>query len=107
VTESNSGNQGAQFAPPGGRGEDAIYQGNPSRQVARVLGTEVNWDAREIRFEEIYQSDHLVLPDECEFQKYRILIQRVGFASRVDKAAPEKGRVLRGVVAEILGYREQ
>lgn len=107
MTESTSENQRARLAAPGERAEDAIYQGNPPRQVARVLDPEVNWGAREIRFGEIYQSDDLVLADECEFQKYRIMIQRVGFASRVDLAAPDKGRVLRGVVAEILGYREQ
>jgi len=107
MMESTSGNQGPRQAAPGERAEDTIYQGNPPRQVARVLDPEVNWDAREIRFGEIYQSDDLVLPDECEFQKFRIMIQRVEFASRVDKGAPEKGRVLRGVVAEILGYCEQ
>jgi hypothetical protein len=84
---------------------DAIYQGN--RVVARVADPEVNWEAREIHFAEIYNSDCLLLADECEFQKYRIMIQRVAFASRIDKEAPEKGRVLRGVLAEILGYREQ
>lgn len=107
TVESTSKDQGAPLAPSAGRPDDAIYQGNPPRQVARVLEPEVNWDAREIRFGEIYQSDYLVLPDECEFQKYQIMIQRVEFATRVDKGAPEKGRVLRGVVAEILGYREQ
>ena len=49
----------------------------------------------------------LILPEECEFQKYRLIVQRIEYASRIDKNAPEKGRVLRGVVAEILGYREQ
>jgi len=107
MTESTSENQGARPAAPGERAVEAIYQGNPPRQVARVLNAEVNWDAKEIRFEEIYQSDDLVLADECEFQKYRVMIQRVAFASRVDRGAPDKGRVLRGVVAEILGYREQ
>jgi hypothetical protein len=49
----------------------------------------------------------LLLPEECEYQKYRLIIQRIEYASRIDKTAPQKGRVLRGVVAEILGYREQ
>jgi hypothetical protein len=107
MTESTSENQGVRLAAPGERAEDTIYQGNPPRQVARVLEPEVDWGTKQIRFSEIYQSDELVLADECEFQKYRVMIQRVEFASRVDKGAPDKGRVLRGVVAEILGYREQ
>jgi hypothetical protein len=84
---------------------DAIYQ--DGKIAARVLGADVRWDAREIRFAEINSSDDLMLPEECEFQKYRVMIQRIEYASRMDKSAPEKGRVLRGVVAEILGYREQ
>jgi hypothetical protein len=75
--------------------------------VARVLEPEVRSHAREIFFGEINSSDELKLPEECEFQKYRLMIQRVEYAARIDKNAPEKGRVLRGVVAEILGYREQ
>ena len=85
--------------------EDAIYQ--DGKVVARVVEPEVRWHAREIHFGEINNSDDLMLPEECEFQKYRLMIQRIEFASRIDKNAPEKGRVLRGVVAEILGYREQ
>ena len=108
TAESNpTGQAPARSAPSIERENEVVYQGDPPRQVARVLDAEVNWAAREIRFGEIYQSDELVLADECEFQKYRLMIQRVGFASRVEKDAPEKGRVLRGVVAEILGYREQ
>jgi len=83
---------------------DAIYQ--DGKVVARVVEPEVRLDAREIHFAEINSSDDLTLPEECEFQKYRLMIQRIEYASRVDKNAPEKGRVLRGVVAEILGYRE-
>lgn len=85
--------------------EDAIYQGG--HVVARVEAPDVRWDTREIHFAEINSSDDLMLPEECEFQKFRVMIQRIGYASRIDKNAPEKGRVLRGVVAEILGYREQ
>ena len=85
--------------------EDAIYQ--DGQIVARALGAEVRSNSSEIFFEEINNSDTLLLPEECEFQKYRILIQRIEYASRVDKNAPEKGRLLRGAVAEILGYREQ
>jgi hypothetical protein len=85
--------------------EDAIYQGG--KIVARVLEIDIRWKAREIHFGEINNSDNLMLPEECEFQKYRLIIQRIEYASRIDKTAPEKGRVLKGVVAEILGYREQ
>ncbi len=97
--------QAAQSVPPGAREDEAIYQDN--KLVARVLNPVIDQDSREIRFGEVYRSDALLLPEECEFQKYRIMIQRVGFASRVDKASPEKGRVLREVVAEVLGYRMQ
>ena len=85
--------------------EDAIYQ--DGKVVARVVEPDVRGDAREILFAEINNSDDLILPEECEFQKYRLMIQRIEYASRLDKNVPEKGRVLRGVVAEILGYREQ
>ncbi len=87
------------------REEDAIYQ--DGQVVARIEAPDVHPDIREIHFAEINRSDDLMLPEECEFQKYRLMIQRIEYASRIDKNAPEKGRVLRGVVAEILGYREQ
>jgi hypothetical protein len=85
--------------------EDAIYQ--DGKVVARVVEPEVHSNNREIHFAEINSSDLLMLPEECEFQKYRLIVKRIEYASRIDKNAPEKGRVLRGVVAEILGYREQ
>ena len=90
---------------PAQREQDAIYQNN--QVVARVLDPEVDAEAKEIRFRELYNSDLLVLPDDCEYQKYRILVQRIEYASKVNKEEPHKGRILRGVVAEILGYREQ
>jgi hypothetical protein len=93
----------ANAAPPKHE-NDAIYQ--EGRPVARVIDPEIRHDAREIRFAEINQSDDLVLPEECEFQKYRLMIQKIEYASRIDKSAPEKGRVLRGVIAEVLGYSE-
>ncbi len=92
-------------APPAQREPDAIYQGG--ELVARVLNAEVDLDAREIRFGEIYQSDRLLLPEECEYQKYTVIIQRIASATKAEPIAREKGRVLRGVTAEILGYREQ
>ena len=85
--------------------DDAIYQ--EGKVVARVVSAEVRANEREIHFSEVTESDLLLLPEECEFQKYRLMVQRIEYASRVDKSAPKKGRVLRGVVAEILGYREQ
>jgi hypothetical protein len=85
--------------------EDAIYQNGTI--VARVQGAEVRSNSSEIHFDEINDSELLLLPEECEYQKYRLIIQRIEYASRIDKSAPHKGRVLRGVVAEILGYREQ
>jgi len=85
--------------------EDAIYQ--DGKVVARVVEPEVHLNSREIHFTEINGSDLLMLPEECEFQKYRLIVQRIEYASRIDRNAPKKGRVLRGVVAEILGYREQ
>jgi hypothetical protein len=85
--------------------EDAIYQ--DGKIVAQVVAPEIRKSAREIYFGEINSSDNLILPEECEFQKYRLMIQRIEYASRIDKNAPEKGRLLRGVVAEILGYSEQ
>ncbi len=84
--------------------DDAIYQ--EGRLVARVIDPQIRSDAHEIHFAEVNQSDELMLPEECEFQKYRLMIQCIEYASRIDKNAPEKGRVLRGVVAEVLGYRE-
>jgi hypothetical protein len=89
--------------PAVGRQGDAIYQNG--EKVAITLETEVDLETKEIRFGELYGTDLLLLPDECEYQKYRILIRKVAFATKVDKKAPHKGRVLRGVVAEILAGR--
>ena len=95
----------AQAAPVVPRERNAIYQNG--RLVGRALDVEVDLDTKEIRFGEIYESDYLALPDECEYDKYRILIQKVAFASKIMRESPEKGRVLRGATAEILGFREQ
>lgn len=92
-------------AAPGQRQPDGLYQSD--RLVARVLEVEIDRDAREIRFGEIINSDELLLPEECEYQKYRIQIQRVAYASKLDPHEPHKGRVLREVSADLLGYREQ
>jgi hypothetical protein len=90
---------------PGNRELDAIYQNG--KLVARVVTPEVELGSKEIRFEEIVDSDHLVMADECEFQKYRIMIQRVAFATKVDHREGRTGRTLAGCTAEILGYIEQ
>jgi hypothetical protein len=87
------------------RQSDALYQGN--RLAARVRDVEVDLDAKEIRFGEISNSDELMIPEECEFQKYRIQIQRIAYASKLDPHEPDKGRILRGVCADLLGFREQ
>lgn len=113
----NKGNgAAAESAPAGGavplaeRQPDGIYQfdrfGQEQRLVARVVGAEVDEAGQVIRFAEVYQSDEWVLADECEYQKYRLLVKKIGYASRLDKTAPHKGRVLREVTAAVLGRRE-
>ncbi|HEX5410922.1 MAG TPA: hypothetical protein VFZ27_03590 [Terriglobia bacterium] len=87
------------------REQDAVYQGG--KLVARVMAPDVDLEAKEIRFDEIFDSDHLVLADECEFQKYRIMVQKVAFATKVDHRPGRTGRILAGCTAEILGYIEQ
>ena len=81
--------------------EDAIYQGG--KVVARVVGANIRQESREVWFAEINSSDNLILPEECEFHNYRLMIQRIEYASRIDRQTPEKGRILRGVIAEVLG----
>ena len=97
--------RGAESASSDARPENAIYQ--RGREVAKAADARVDSETREIHFGEIYQSDELLIPDDCEFREYRILIQMVGFATRQEIGAAHKGRVLKGVVAEILGYRQQ
>lgn len=93
-------------APPKtAREPESLYQNG--QVVARATGAAVDLEAGEIRFEELSNSDELMLPDECEFQKYTLIVQRIAHATKEDRGALHKGRVLRDVVAEILGYREQ
>lgn len=87
------------------REQDAIYQNG--KLVARVVQPDVDLKAKEIRFDEIFDSDYLVLADDCEFQKYRIMVQNVAFATKVDHRPGRTGRTLAGCTAEILGYIEQ
>ncbi|MDA2912407.1 hypothetical protein MYX77_00345 [Acidobacteriia bacterium AH_259_A11_L15] len=93
------------------RDSAAIYQldrfGTKQRLVGRVINAQVDEAKKEIRFGELYNSDEFSLPDECEFQKYRIIVRQVGDSTKVDKENPHKGRVLWNVVAELLGYSEQ
>ena len=97
--------EGPQASPTAVRQDDTLYQEN--QPVAKTLEAEVDLEAKEVYFGELYESDPLLLPDECEYQEYRILIRKVAFAASLDNNAPHKGRVLRGVVAEILGHTEQ
>ena len=84
--ESNPTTQGVNQSPPLiEREDDALYQDN--KLVARVLEPELERVAKEILFGEIYSSDELLLPEECEFRKYRIMIQRIVYASKIDGAA--------------------
>ncbi len=99
-TQQHSGLSGSP-----GREQDVIYQ--KGKPVAKVVGAEVNLEAKEITFGEVLESDHLLLPDECEFQKYRIIIQKVAFATKIDRRPGHHGRTLAGCTAEILGYIEQ
>jgi hypothetical protein len=87
------------------RQENALYQNG--RPVAEVLEPRIDATSREIHFAEVYRSDELLIPEDCEFREYRILIQKIGFASRQEAGAAHKGRVLKSVVAEVLGYRQQ
>lgn len=112
-TKSNgaekSGAGAASVKAPGLRDPDAIYQRDPrgsDQVVGRVNDVEIDEEGKEVRFGEIYQSEDLLLPDECEFRQYVVIVRRITYATKSSKEAPEKGRVLRGVVAEILRHRE-
>lgn len=96
---------GAQSMVAGNREEDAIYQ--RGQQVGRAVDPEIDDSARQVRFSEIHNSDNLLLPDECEFRSYRIVIRKIAYATKVEKENLHKGRILQGVTAEILGRREQ
>jgi hypothetical protein len=109
MSESSAPDSGA-VSPQGGqsnptpREADALYQNG--RIVARALNIEIDLDGRELRFGEIFGSDHLVIPEEAEFREFRILIQRITYATKIQRGEEHKGRVLRGVVCDLLGFRE-
>ena len=99
-----------QRIPLAERESNAIYQKSrygKERAVARVSDVEVDETGKEILFGEIYESDDLLLPDECEYQKWVILVRKIASAVAQDKANPQRGRVLKGVTAEILGRLDQ
>jgi predicted transposase YdaD len=88
--------------PPEQREKDTLYQ--KSRVVARVSGVRVDEAGQKLYCDEIHNSDLLVLADECEYEHYRIVIRKVEHAAKSDPTAPHKGRVLRGIEADIVGY---
>ena len=96
--------------PLSDREDSAIYQWSfhhGERLVARVVKPEIDESAKRIRFLEITHSDLLLLPNECHYQKYKLEVDTIGDAVKIDTADPEKGRILRDVVAHITGYVEQ
>lgn len=91
-------------AGPAVREPDALYQNG--RLAGRVIAYEVDEVGKEVRFDLIESTDDLLLADEFDFQKYNLIVRKVGYATKVARELPHKGRILRGVVAEILSYRE-
>jgi hypothetical protein len=92
------------------RDEDAIYQWqfhHGERLVARVIKPQIDESGKRVTFMEVTHSDLLFLPDECQFGKYKLEIDTVGDAIKVDKTDPDKGRILRDVTAHITGFVEQ
>ncbi len=98
---ASPGQNGGEILRSAGREKDALYQGG--RLVARVAEAEIDLASKEVRFGEIYNSDDLIIPDECEFQEYRILIQQIAYATKIHRGEEHKGRVLRGVTCDLLG----
>lgn len=107
MNEESATSGGTNAAEPASkaREQDAIYQ--EGKLVARVVEPKVDLKGKQITFDEIIGSDHLLIPEECEYQNFRIMIQNVGFATRVDKRPGHAGRTLGDCIADILGYREQ
>lgn len=84
------------------RESDGIYQ--KGKRVARAKEPEIDEVGKEVRFTELYDSDDLLLPEECEFRKYVLIVRRITYATKETRA--DRQRILRGVVAEIVGYRQ-
>ena len=109
-TEETSPAEQAQQVPLAQREPNAIYQKNRSgkeRAAGWVTDVEVDEKGKEILFGEISESDDLLLPEECEYQKWVILVRKIASAVAQDKANPQRGRVLKGVTAEIVGRLDQ
>ncbi len=87
------------------REENALYQ--QGKVVGRVVDPEIDEANRKIRFKEINGSDTLLIPDECEYQKYRIVIDKVASATKEGAEALQKGRILREIEADITSFGEQ
>lgn len=82
------------------RESDAIYQ--KGRVVARASGAEIDLSAGVIRFAELFNSDELLLPDDCEFREHRIVVKKIEYSTKVERSAMHKGRILQGVTAKIV-----
>jgi hypothetical protein len=98
--ETNGISQGQGHS--GDRDPNALYQNG--KLVARAREPEIDEAGKEVRFTEIYQSDDLMLPDPCDFRKFVVIVRRIAHASKEND--PSRSRALKGVVAEIVGYRE-
>lgn len=101
-TGSNPAQATDRTAAQKGREHDALYQ--KGRVVARVSDELIDLKTKEICFGEVRNSDDLMIPEECEFREYRILIQKIAFATNIQRGEEHKGRVLRGVTCDLLGY---
>jgi hypothetical protein len=86
------------------REPDSLYQ--KGKFAGRAIGVEVDEVGKEVRFDRIENTDDLLLPDDFEFQKFNLIVRKVAYATKVAAESPQKGRILRGVVAEIVSYRE-
>jgi len=103
-------NGGTGAAGTAKREDDAIYQKDRDgrqRRVARVADVHVDEAGKEILFGEISESDDLLLPEPCAYQKWTIVVRKIAHATAHDKANPQRGRVLKGVTAEIVGRVDQ
>jgi hypothetical protein len=103
-TKNQQRTQPAAAAGPTAREPDALYQ--KGKFAGRAIGFEVDEVGKEVRFDQIENTDDLLLADEFEFEKYNLIVRKVAYATKVARESPHKGRILRGVVAEIVGYRE-
>ena len=85
--------------------ENALYQNGEI--VGRAVEPEIDEANRKIRFKQIDGTDKLLIPDECEYQKYRIVIDKVASATKEGAEALQKGRVLREIEADITSFGDQ